>query len=328
MSHLRLSYCRNSAIESIKRSPRWDNEGVAATIGTIMSLLVFLTFMGMFTNQFVPVWMADNESTHMANAISQMVGFKADVDGMVVDYSNSLLAPAPMVTPITLHASGIPVFAEPTAGILQFGHETIYGMPYLNVSYEDDDFSLNEGTGGHSGGYIYLYAPNRYYVEQFLIYESGAIILNQTDGEFIISGPQFSVDDGTGSRIVKLTQVSMLGANKTVGGTGTKLVNADMLYAGTTTFQAAGGADLTFKILTLHGIAWETYFNGALNSSLTYSSDPDDSDYSVYNDPSDDTYVYLGRNVHYYVVTVTIKNVDVFDHTHATMQMSIGEVAA
>ena len=100
LSNLRLRYCRNSAVESIKKSPRWDDEeGVAATIGTIMSLLVFLTFMGMFTNQFVPVWMSDNESTHMATAITQMVGLKADIDGLVVDYSNSQLAPAPIVAP-------------------------------------------------------------------------------------------------------------------------------------------------------------------------------------------------------------------------------------
>ena len=323
MSHLRVRYCRNSAVERIKRSPKWDDEGVAATIGTIMSLLVFLTFMGMFTNQFVPVWMSDNESAHMANVATQMLSFKADIDGLVADYSNSLLAPAPIVAPITLHATGIPIFAEPTAGVLVFVHETASERPCLNVSYEDDDYSLGPTTGGHSGGYVYLYAPNRYYVEQYLIYEAGAVILNQTDGEFIISGPQFSVNDVSGNRVVKLTQLSLYGANKTVGGTGSKSINAEMMYADTSTLRAAAGADLTISILTTHGLAWEAYFNRALNSSLAgldYTTD-----YSVSKEAY--PYVYLGRNIYYYVVNVTIHDVHVFDHTHATIQMSLGEVS-
>lgn len=324
LSHLRFRYCRNSAVERIKKSPRWgDDEGVAATIGTIMSLLVFLTFMGMFTNQFVPVWMGDNESTHMATVMTQIIGFKADIDGLVADYANSVIAPAPIVAPVTLHAPGIPVFAEATAGVLMFAHETVSGMPCLNVSYVDDNYVLGPTTGGHAGGYLEFYAPNRYFVEQRLIYEAGAVILNQSDGEFIVSGPQFSVGDVSGGRVVKLTQVSMQGINKTIGGTGTKTVNAEMLYASTTTFRNTGGSSLTISIFTLHGQAWETYFKQALNTSLSglvYGSD-----FTV--SKATYPYEYLGRNYGAYVVTVTINGVDVFDHTHATLQVSIGEVA-
>ncbi len=325
LSHLRVRYCRNSAVEGIKRSPRWDDEdGVASTIGTIMSLLVFLTFMGMFTNQFVPVWMGDNESSHMAVVTSQMLGLKADVDGLVVDYANSLLAPAPIVVPITLHASGIPIFAEPTAGILEFRQQTMYGMPSVNVSFQDQGgYILNPQTGGHSGGYVHLYAPNRYYVEQYLVYEAGAVIINQTDGEFIISGPQFSVSEATGVRIVKLTQVSMMGMNKTIGGTGTKLVNADMSYVGTTTYENDIGTSLTITIVSPHGNAWEAYFNRALNESLADLDQGTDYTVSKQGYP----YVYLGRTLTYHVVTITIDSVNVFDHTYANMQISLGEVA-
>ncbi|MGD9962953.1 MAG: hypothetical protein AB7S97_03545 [Thermoplasmata archaeon] len=326
LSHLRLRYCRNSAFECVKKSPRWDEEGVSATIGTIMSLLVFLTVFGMFTNQFVPVWMSDNESTHMANAMTQILGFKADIDGLVVDYSDSQLAPAPIVAPITLHASGIPVFAEATSGILEFNHETVYGRPCLNVSYDEGGtgYELGNSTGGHSGGFLSLYAPNRYYVEQRLIYENGAVILNQSDGEFVVTGPQFAVSDVSGSRVVKLTQVSMLGGNRTIGGTGTKLVNAEMLYAGTTELRNTTGVDLTISIVSVYGTAWENYFNNALNASLAdleYSSD-----YSVSKEAY--TFLWLGRSLQYYVVTIVIHDVNVFEHTHATMQVSLGEVAA
>jgi hypothetical protein len=322
-----LSYSANSAVETIKKSPRWGNdEGVAATIGTIMSLLVFLTFMGMFTNQFLPVWMSDNESTHMATVISQIQDLKSQIDGLVADYANSVLAPTPIFVPITLHATGIPIFAEPTAGILTMVHETGPVWPFMNVTYDSDsDFDLSGTTGGHCGGYIDMYAPNRYYVEQHLVYECGAVILNQTDGEFIIAGPGFTVNDVVvGSevhRVVKLTQISLLGSNKTVGGTGTKGVTAEMLYAGTTALTSSTGSDVTLTIFSKHGPAWESYFKRSLNASiasLEYGVDFT-VDMTMYDLP--------GRYNDYYVVTVTIDDVQVLDHSTATVHISIGDVA-
>ncbi len=327
LSHLRLRYCRNSAVESIKRSPRWDDEGVAATIGTIMSLLVFLTFMGMFTNQFVPVWMSDNESTHMANAMSQILELKADIDGMVVDYADSQMAPAPIVAPITLHATGIPIFAESTSGILEFTHETQNAMPCMNVSFVESGTSgyvLGPTTGGHSGGFLSLYAPNRYYVEQRLIYEAGAVILNQTDGEFVVTGPQFSVSEISGERVVKITQVSMMGGNKTIGGTGTKLVNAELMYAGTTSLRNDDGGALTISVATMYGTAWENYFKNALNASLADLDHTVDFSVSKVAYP----YAYLGRVINYYIVTIVIEDVNVLEHSRATLQVALGEVAA
>jgi hypothetical protein len=36
-----------------------------------MALLVFMTFLSMFTNSYIPVWMQDNERAHMSQAINQ-----------------------------------------------------------------------------------------------------------------------------------------------------------------------------------------------------------------------------------------------------------------
>ncbi len=310
--------------ESIRKSHRWDDEGVASTVGTIMSLMVFLTAMGMFTNQFVPVWMSDNESAHMTDAIQEFVGLKSQIDGVVVDYANSLLAPAPIFVPVTLSAQGIPVFAGPTAGILKFVPASLADYPWFNVTYASDEYTVDSSTDGSAGGYLELYCPNRYYVEQKLIYEAGAVILNQSNGEFIIAGPQFSVTNYVGgtsiARVVKLTQLDMLGINKTIGGMGSKGVNADLLYASTTAYNSSAGTDLTFTIVSQHGTAWEKYFNRQLNSSLaglTYGTD-----FTVTKTKTTVT----GWMTDYYTVTVTIKDVNVLDHSRATIQISIGEM--
>jgi hypothetical protein len=320
-----IEYSRGSPSDSIKRSPRWDNEeGVASTVGTIMSLMVFLTLMGMFTNQFVPIWMGDNESAHMSVVVDQFVTLKSQIDGLVADYSNSLIASTPLAVPITLSATGIPVFAGPTAGILDFQASTITGWPSLNISYSSYSIALGPSNDGHTGGYLQLWCPNRYYVDQKLIYEGGAVILNQTDGEFMIAGMQLSVTNyvagGTTNRIMKITQVDLLGLDKTIGGTGSKMVNADLLYAATTAYNSTAGAPVTITIATAHGVAWENYFKKVLNASLAdlaYGTDFTVTK-TVYNPTS--------LTDKFYIVQIVINNISVLDHTRATIQMSVGDL--
>jgi hypothetical protein len=311
------AHCEDYTSMRIKRSPRWDDEdGVAATVGTIMSILVFLTFMGVFTSQIVPAWMSDNESIHMTEAVQQMVSLKSDIDGLIADYANSLVASTPIVVPVTLSAPGIPVFASPTAGILSFTPETISGRPSFNTSFTND----LEENDGHTGGELRFYCPNRYYVEQTIIYEGGAIILNQSDGEFIISGIGLSVTEFTGGKVVQITQVSLVGLNKTVGGTGAKMVNANLLFASTMEYESTTGTDITITIATKHGTAWANYFRKALNSTssaLEYGTD--------FEVPNPTFYDFPGKVNDYYIVTVTIKDVSVFDHTRASVQITIGE---
>lgn len=345
LSPQRAYYCAELAGERIKKSPRWDNdEGVAATVGTIMALLVFLTFMGLFTNQFVPVWMSDNESAHMSTAIQQFVTLKSQVDISISHNANTRVAPTPVFVPITLSASGIPVFAGPTAGVLEFSPETFgvlpYLVPYLDVTYTyksttsgtERTYSLNSSNDGHSGGDLDLYCPNRYYVEQHLTYEAGAIILNQSDGEFIVAGPQILVRNmGTAASpnlVMMLTQITLEGTNKTVGGVGSKGVNADLTYAETKTYEnaygedgnpATLGQDLVLRIATKHGVAWENYFNRTLTSLFNLT-------HGINFNINKTVATFEQKTMNYWILTVTVHNVTVLDHTRAIVSMSVGEL--
>ena len=325
------SYSANSTGERIRKSPRWDNnEGVASTVGTIMALLVFIAFMGIFTNQFVPVWMSDNESAHMSTAIEQFIRLKSSVDISISNYPNSLVAPSPIYVPVTLSSAGIPIFAASTAGILSLVPNMITSHTNFNLTYvwTTDGvrpYTIDERNDGHTGGYLEMYAPNRYYVEQKIIYEAGAVILNQTDGEFVLAGPQFSIRNaglvGSPSYVVKLTQVSIEGTNKTIGGTGSKGVTAELQFANTVPYQnnfTNDSDDISITITSMHGIAWKNYFNSTMETEgLVY-----DTDYhiaSVYHTVSNKDY-------NYYSVTITIHHVKIFDHTRAQVTLSIGEL--
>jgi hypothetical protein len=330
LSPQHANYSAQSTGTKIKKKQRWDDEGVSATIGTIMSLLVFLTFMGMFTNQFLPVWMNDNESSHMSEAIGQFTTLKSTIDISISNYANSLVAPSSIFVPVTLSSPGVPVFAASTAGILTLTPHALNMRPMFNVSYAYQASGrpisyLNSSNDGGSGGSLELYCPNRYYVEEKLIYENGAVILNQSDGEFVIAGPQFLAKNvgsgGSSSIVVMLTQITLQGQNKTVGGTGSKGVNANLQFADTTEYDNNAGSYLNFTIVSKHGVAWENYFNSTLNgtANMTYGHG-----YTIHNNvikpfPSNPA-------LNYYIVTVSITSVKVFDHTHADVNLSIGEL--
>lgn len=328
LSPQRVSYSKVLPRERIRKSPRWDNdEGVAATVGTIMALLVFLSFFGIFTNQFVPVWMSDNESEHMSEAMEQIVQLKSSIDGLIADYPNSLVAPTPIFVPVKLSSAGIPVFAAPTAGVLKFVPNIAASVPSFNVSYTylantstPTYLTLDPTNDGGSGGYLELYCPNRYYVEQRLVYEGGAVLVNQSEGEFVIAGIQMSVTSyvsGTStSKVMRLTQVSLVGINKTVGGTGSKAVYADLMYADVTPYLNPSGSDVTIEIVSKHTSAWASYFGKILNASLAgleYGTD-----FTITCSES--------GTEGYSVLTVTINGIEVLNHARAVVQLSIGEL--
>ncbi len=330
MSPQHAFYSEDSTGERIKKSPRWDDEGVAATVGTIMALLVFLTFFGMFTNQFVPVWMSDNESTHMTQVVQQFSSLKSQIDITISNSANEQIAPSPIFMPISLSCDGIPVFAAATAGILSFLPLGINIKPWMNLSYtyisdtSGQPMSVDATNDGRSGGALEIYSPNRYYVEQHIVYENGAVIVNQTDGEFIVAGPQFIVKNlGTAaapSRVVMITQITMQGSNVTIGGTGSKGVNADLLYSGTTPYGNDDGASLTIQLVTKHGWAWYNYFLSRLNNTADMTPG---SGFSM-AEPVLHSFVDNTRN--YYTLQLTIEDVVLLDHTRATVKVAIGEL--
>jgi hypothetical protein len=230
--------------------------------------------------------------------------------------------------PITLSSASIPVFASATAGILRFLPDGIDTRPTFNVTY----VGVAEGGGsnplgptndGKTGGSLDLWCPNRYFVEQHLVYENGAVILNQTDGEFIIAGPQFLVKNvsttGTANRVVQITQVSLQGSNVMIGGTGSKGVSAKLQFADTKTYNNSAGPSFTITFNSNHGKAWERFFNSTLNGTAGMTYGNGYTIHAVLHSFSD-------KALNYYTVTVTIDSVMTVDYTRASVALTIGEL--
>jgi hypothetical protein len=285
-----------------------DRQGVASTVGTIMALLVLLAFMALITNNYVPAWMMDNEREHMNQVIDQFGQLKGKVDSMIVEMELKGKGVTKMYAPLALGSAGVPLFATPTGGVLNY-------IPQgNNVSSIDFDYHEEGGSSiipnPSGGGKVEFFAPNRYYVEQHIAYENGAIIISQSDGQTLRAFPSFEVNNVTGYLTVSYTQIDILGTNESVSGSDSTGFNIDLKYIDAQTYNLENGT-LDIRLVTTYNLAWKEYFNNTMKASGLIAGQ----DYSplVVNKQSGSTYE----------IILTIYNVGTVNYNRALVSMSM-----
>lgn len=211
---------RNKTNKKLKRrgkSLQESEEGVAATVGTIMALLVFLSLLSLITQQYVPVWMEDKEAYHMDEVMVQFSYLKGDIDNLVMnDYTDY-----PLYSSIRLGSEGVPLFASQTAGVMRM--QPSWGGISL-------DFTDNGAGRSFTGrGNLSLEVLNRYFEKQTVVYEYGAIILDQGEGSVIRADPAMDiVEHSDGNFSVRMTLFDLVGENETIAGTGTVGITSEL----------------------------------------------------------------------------------------------------
>lgn len=251
-----------------------DREAVASTVGTIMALLVFLTFLSLFTNSYIPVWMQANERSHMNEVLNQFGYLKGQIDIMIKSAKITGESDIVMYSPITLGADGIPIFASPTAGQLVFvpmGSSSSSFSLRFNYTLSNSRVEVSES----GGGIIQLWAPNRYYVQQWVAYENGAIIVKQPDGQVIRAVPEISLKKINDKVNIVITQINLVGSNATIGGTGSIGLNLNLIGSDSDSFSVGYGNDynVTIKMITRFGNAWEQYLRDLCSKSNLLPTD-------------------------------------------------------
>src|SRR6267143_978109 len=185
------------------RDFRSDERAVASTVGTVMALLVFLTFLSVIVNQYVPIWMKDT---------------------VAFDY------------------------------MLQ---------------------GVRKQATDQSSGAVVLTASNRYYTPQRIVYENGAVIRYQTDGQFVRVHPTFSVLVANNSLDISFALVSLYGKG-IVTGTTTEMVSTELFAFDRQDYQGfPNNAVLWLNHTSAYGLSWYRFINQTLSDTLklagTYS---------------------------------------------------------
>ncbi len=255
----------------IRRDLRKDERGVASTVGTIMALLVFLTFLSLIVNQYVPVWMKDSEAAHMNSAVGQFADIKGAIDFQVLGAlmarnAGAIFIPSTTSTSVALGVDGVPIFSSPTTGVLS----AFPDAGAWNVSFTYCISVSNACTYStvfqNASGQIDLNVANRYFTQGDIVYENGAVIRSQPDGQIVRAAPIFQASRTAGNLSVAFELVNLYGTGSTAG-TSTQIVDTNVF--GVNQQQYSGlSQDLYVNHTTSFGLAWFNFFNSSLSSSL------------------------------------------------------------
>ena len=285
-----------------------------------MALLVFLTFLTLFTNSYIPVWMVDNERTHMNVVMNQFGEMKGKVDILSINARMTGSTDINMYQSIDLGADGIPVFASATAGMISYA-------PYAGGnSSVRSIFNYTLVSGGkayhydqYGGGMVQFYAPNRYYVQQWVTYENGAILIRQTDGQTMRAYPSIELDKPTPTSRINMSfeQVDFVGKNSSAAGTSNAGLNIDVIYLDSQTYangNITGNPNVKTPVVlifkTLNGQAWYNYLFQYLHTA----------DNNLVNNTD---YVLSPYSASTQTVKLVINNVSYFTYSRAITQISI-----
>ena len=249
------------------RRIRDDESGVASTVGTIMALLVFLTFISLIVNQYVPVWMKDSEASHMGNAFGQFGSLKGSVDLQMLAAQMASNAgvdyiPISSFTPVTLGVEGIPIFTSATLGVLEANTTQ---RPF-STQFHYLIGSTVQVVNVRSTGAVALEAFNRYYLHGSLTYENGAVIRAQVDGQAVRADPTFDVAI-VGNRVRIATTHVFLFGDGSVQGSSTEGVHTKLLGVARDDYTRVT-TDVWMNATTPVGVAWVSFYNKTLGNAF------------------------------------------------------------
>lgn len=261
----------------MKKSFKKNELSVAAVVGTIMALMVFLAFMALFQLHYVPVMMTDNESNHFQTVLNQFGSLKQTIDNAIFMDQRDVT----MYTTITMGASGVPAFASETWSRLAIKVENKSGVwinntGIFNVTVDSPtDWNM---PYANSSGLIGIHTPYRYYLRigeattlgAKVIYENGAVILWQQTGEWLENPPHFNiVKQIVGANIginMSLLQVRLIGEDRETGYEyGAEGIQTKLWWVHTMSENfGITGKDVYIRIQSDFWVAWRDYFRTVL----------------------------------------------------------------
>lgn len=317
----RIRVSRPFSTSSRSKFIKRDKEGVASVIGTIMALLVFLTFLTLFTNTYIPIWMKENEKNHMDEVLNQFGDIKGKVDSLVVNAQVTGRPTINMYQPITLGSDGVPVFATATSGFM-----------FLKPGGANYDSSVNQSFyyklgnavqppfDQRGGGCVEFYGPNRYYVQQWYTYENGALLIFQEDGMAMRAAPSLTFLNNGDTVDVQFDQVDIIGDNSTVGGLGSAGVIIDLIYHDSQTYDLTDstGVDDNGTLMMQFTSRYNTTWINIIKEATADAGLVENIDYKLTATPKD-----ANQYRPIYVITLTIYNVDEFTHNRGYVTMEL-----
>jgi hypothetical protein len=239
---------------AFRRRLRNSDRGVAAVIGTLLALLVFLSIFGIFISEYVPLWMTDNEEQFSNTVAGQFGAIKQTMDSLYVSGKTNFA----VANPVAMSSNGIPVFAQPTQGMLTF---TESHALYTNVSFKLSGTSAwyNENF---STGTIQDVLADRYYVPMTYGLEGDSVIQSQTASQQLVLFQPSIIANQSGLRDqLVMTLFSLIGNTSSTQAVSGAVAEVYTTYLSSQTYAGSYLTPVYMNFSTYYPCAWSTAWN-------------------------------------------------------------------
>ena len=226
-----------------------------SVVGIVVAVLLIglmVSVVSLLQMVYVPRWMEQREAEHMDEVDAQFSQLKFALDTQ--SFTGQLNIP--IATSITLGSKELPYLMSVRAfGQLEILSDS-FKLSFVNAT---DTYEYSFGTIEYS-------SSNAYYLDQTFIYEAGAIIISQQDGNMISIKPSFFVNDVGGNENISINipNIKAIGGKTTGSGYGTSAIQT--IYTG---FNNVILHDISHTYIeTSYANAWKIYFDWLLKNVL------------------------------------------------------------
>ncbi|MEM0492589.1 MAG: hypothetical protein QXS02_01325 [Candidatus Thermoplasmatota archaeon] len=253
---------------------RESDEAVAGIIVAVMIVGLVIAVISLIQTVYIPRWMEEREAAHMMQVNDQFAQLKYMLDTLAATHQST-----PMSTSITLGSKELGFLSSARA----FGHLQVYPDDwYLVVSASGPQYEFYCSTLKYS-------SENAYYINQNYIYETGAMVLEQSDGSVFIASPSISASlDTTSTPRVLTISIDMVNLNVStgkisIGGYGTYPIQARFIRVRNPNLQPINNVD-KLEITTKYPKLWMDFLDTVLSDAgLTKEQQqpPDPGEYKI-----------------------------------------------
>ena len=219
-----------------------------AVVGIITAILLIGLLISVITiiqTVFVPKWMEQIESEHMDQVVDQFSQLKFSIDLQSVLQERNL----PVASPITLgNRRTMFLSSSRSYGDLEIIQDE------CTVTIQNETTSYN-----YPVGIIKYSSSNSYFIDQSFIYETGALIISQDEGNIISITPSIIVDNLTNDYNITLSiiNISVVGNKASISGYGTYPIRIEFFNSSTINITNVYRITITTK----YPESWENHLN-------------------------------------------------------------------
>ncbi len=243
-------------IKNVKK----NDEAVAGIVVAVMIVGLVLAVISIIQTIYVPKWMESREAEHMGVVSDQFSQLKYTIDTQIAIKGNT-----PVSSSITLGSRELGFFISNKA----FGRLALIsnGWAYRITRTVGDTYEDNYGILRYT-------SENAYFLNQAYNYETGGLILNQTQGAVFIIKPEFSAlyNTSTHQADLVMTCIDLIPNDEktSITGYGTYPVRTEYITSTNNTITFVG----SLAVITQYPMLWFNFLNSTLsNANLVKNTD-------------------------------------------------------